>query len=308
MLILVSTLSNTLKAFFRPFGGWKHGKFRESVQSLPLWQRCRGWWSSLTSVRVGLGVAWHLLWGADYIMSPILNLVIQNIIRDWWPHIAAPHKESLDNWPLMSTQTPLVSFVSQMVAACFTFGALLTNPIQLYLPTLIPKWRDDTKGVSRRQCLLLRSSWKTINFRTLRVVKDQQRHRRPFVISTRRRVCQRSSPFAVNLSLARCKKLITCCTTSLRSRHLQINFMAWRYLWKMKILWWLCLRVCHLIWTFDHDLDDDADGGVDYRVHDSTFDAQDVEDEGKWILRWWYCNDIASMRMENSSWRKNLVK
>ena len=53
-----------------------------------------------------------------------------------------------------------------------------------------------------------------------------------FAISMKRETCATFFLFTVSLARRRCKKVLTCWIIPIRSRHLQINLLAWRYPWK----------------------------------------------------------------------------
>lgn len=62
--------------------------------------------SNLTFVRVALCIAWSLLLQADYIVSQVLNVIIQNFIQKYQPYTTPLGKSNFDNMPLTLKQCP----------------------------------------------------------------------------------------------------------------------------------------------------------------------------------------------------------
>ncbi len=122
----------------------------------------------------------------------------------------------------------LWKFKMEMVLASMDLWEIVEGPRRLHHQVQTPNSSRTTNGVQRRPCPPLPSTWWIVNFTTSRGARDQRRHGRHFATSTRRGACPTSSSFAVSSSRVRCKRERTFWTTSTRSRHLQINSLAWR--------------------------------------------------------------------------------
>ena len=93
-------------------------------------------------------------------------------------------------------------FKLEMSWFLWIFRTLRINTRKNYLPMMILKWRNNTKGVVKKQCPSLCWTWRTINLRTLGVAKDKHRHERLFTTSKRRETCQQISSFVANSARA----------------------------------------------------------------------------------------------------------
>lgn len=118
--------------------------------------------------------------------------------------------------------------------------------MQFHLSTLIWKWRKITKACQKNNVhpYIQLDGQSTYIYqelqRTIGGIQDSIQHQQ------NEELVQHyfHSPQASS-SHVRYKKVMTCWTTSTRSRHLWISPLAWRYLWKVKILLWPCSRVCY---------------------------------------------------------------
>lgn len=68
--------------------------------------------------------------------------------------------------------------------------------------------------------------WRTIKSNTWRVAKDQQSHGRSFLRDVIQGVCRIFSSFVAHCLHARYEKMVSCWTTSTRSRHVRIHMFA----------------------------------------------------------------------------------
>lgn len=159
----------------------------------------------------------------------------------------------------------------------WTFAALWTNPRQLRILMLIPKWRRNIKGMWRRQCPSLCSIWWTTNLCILGFAKGPS--------GAKKTLCNIHETKSLSNILFVCRKFFTC--------KMEEGYDLLNYINEVKALvdQLACLEVPVknedvVTLVFHHYFEDNANEKLHYWVRDITFDARDVKEDRARMQRW----------------------
>jgi hypothetical protein len=120
--------------------------------------------------------------------------------------------------------------------------ALWINPRKLHLPTLISKWKHNTKCVSKKQCPSLQSTWQRVNLYIQGLSKTNKSMEYPLQHPWNNEFGQYLFVHYkfFTYKMRECDNLLD----HINEVKALVNMLTWRCMWETKMLSRLCLRVC----------------------------------------------------------------